>query len=113
MSPSKKPSRGKKGGTPQGGAARRKFPYTPAERLRVVKLHLEEGLPRSLIVEETGIAADTLGRWIRSYQRHGEAGRVVIRPSGTGPIIRIMVQHNEQTTADAMVQELAEQIEKL
>ena len=61
MSPSKKPSRGKKGGTPQGGAARRKFPYTPAERLRVVKLHLEEGLPRSLIVEETGIAADTLG----------------------------------------------------
>lgn len=40
-------------------------------------------------------------------------GRVVIRPSGTEPIIRIMVQHDDQATANAMVADLSERIRAL
>ncbi len=40
-------------------------------------------------------------------------GRVVIRPSGTEPIIRIMVQHDDQSRANAMVAELSERIRNL
>jgi phosphoglucosamine mutase len=43
----------------------------------------------------------------------GESGRVVIRPSGTEPIIRVMVQHDNQSVANAMVAELAERIRAL
>lgn len=41
------------------------------------------------------------------------AGRVVVRPSGTEPIIRVMVQHDTQRTAEKLAQELADQIQRL
>ncbi len=37
-------------------------------------------------------------------------GRVVIRPSGTEPVIRVMVQHVSDRTAETLVQELADDI---
>lgn len=40
-------------------------------------------------------------------------GRVVIRPSGTEPIIRIMVQHDYQNAAENLVKELADEIRAL
>ncbi len=41
------------------------------------------------------------------------AGRVVIRPSGTEPIVRVMVQHDSQRTADEMAAQLAGEIAAL
>ena len=38
------------------------------------------------------------------------AGRVVIRPSGTEPIVRVMVQHEEIRKAESLVEELAEKV---
>lgn len=43
-------------------------------KLRVVKLYLEEGVPVSLIHKETGVAKETLWRWIRVYKAKGEEG---------------------------------------
>ncbi|MDP7639617.1 MAG: phosphoglucosamine mutase [Candidatus Hydrogenedentes bacterium] len=40
-------------------------------------------------------------------------GRIVIRPSGTEPIIRVMVQHETLSTARTVAEELAEKIAKL
>ena len=41
------------------------------------------------------------------------AGRVVIRASGTEPIIRVMVQHEQQKSAETLVKQLAERISAL
>ena len=40
-------------------------------------------------------------------------GRIVIRPSGTEPIIRVMVQHDELEAAESLVAELAQKISTL
>ncbi len=40
-------------------------------------------------------------------------GRVVIRPSGTEPVIRVMVQHVSDRAAETLVQELADDISAL
>lgn len=40
-------------------------------------------------------------------------GRVVIRPSGTEPIVRVMVQHESQSEADALVAKLSDEVSAL
>ena len=43
-------------------------------KLRCVKLHLEEGLPISLLSKEVGASTDGIHRWVKAYQERGEAG---------------------------------------
>jgi len=43
-------------------------------RLRLVKLHTEEGIPVREIGEEAGVSAHTLNVWLRRYAAGGEAG---------------------------------------
>jgi transposase InsO family protein len=48
--------------------------FTPEERLRAVRLHLQEGFTRKLVCEELGIHKMTLHHWVKAYQERGEAG---------------------------------------
>ena len=43
-------------------------------KLRCVKLHLEEGLPLSLLSKEVGASTDGIRRWVKAYQEQGDAG---------------------------------------
>jgi transposase InsO family protein len=43
-------------------------------KLRCVKLHLEEGLPISLLSREVGASTDGIRRWVKAYQERGEVG---------------------------------------
>ncbi len=43
-------------------------------KLRCVKLHLEEGLPVSLLSKEVGVSKSAVNHWVRAYQERGETG---------------------------------------
>jgi transposase InsO family protein len=67
-------------------------------KLRCVKLHLEEGLPLSLLSKEVGASTDGIRRWVKAYQERGEAGlRNEVRSSGSrrklpGPVRKKIVE---------------------
>ena len=48
--------------------------YTFEERLRAVKLFLEEGIPAKVIVEELGVSDGPFYTWVKRYREEGEAG---------------------------------------
>ena len=67
-------------------------------KLRCVKLHLEEGLPISLLSKEVGASTDGIRRWVKAYQERGEAGlRNRFRSSGSrrklpGPVRKKIIE---------------------
>jgi len=48
--------------------------YSFDEKLRAVKLHLEEGFKAELVSAETGVSGSSLALWVRSYRKEGEMG---------------------------------------
>ena len=48
--------------------------YSFEERLRAVRLHLQEGFPAALVAQETGVSTSSLGTWLRAYRQNGETG---------------------------------------
>jgi transposase InsO family protein len=67
-------------------------------KLRCVKLHLEEGLPISLLSKEVGASTDGIRRWVKAYQERGEEGlRNPVRSLGSrrklpGPVRRKIIE---------------------
>ncbi len=67
----------KKNLSPPRGAGRGKKSrpvYSPDQRLKAVKLRLEEGFSREEICHEMGMAGSCLDRWTGLYRKFGEAG---------------------------------------
>lgn len=62
----------KKGTAPRGGRTR-VIRSNAAERLKLVKLHVEDGIPVSIIAKETGVHPSSIYDWCRHYHAHGEA----------------------------------------
>ena len=54
------------------GSRRHRFTYD--EKLRAVKLYVEEGFGGGLVCKETGISLSSLSKWTRSYRERGEIG---------------------------------------
>ena len=48
--------------------------YTFEEKLRAVKLHVEEGFSWALVCQETGVSMTSLGVWVRAFRKEGEQG---------------------------------------
>lgn len=48
----------------------------------------------------------------QAEEKLGESGRVLLRPSGTEPLVRVMVEAADQETADSVAQHLAEVVTK-
>jgi transposase InsO family protein len=63
----------------QEGNPKRKNPprrraYSADFKIQVVKKHLEESIPISVIQQECGLGTGMASRWVRIYRREGEAG---------------------------------------
>jgi transposase InsO family protein len=56
------------------GKKRKRQSFSPEFKLKVARLYLEEGYPRSLIAEEFKVAPSSVGRWARQYRQYGEEG---------------------------------------
>jgi transposase InsO family protein len=48
--------------------------YTADEKLKAVRLHLQEGYPLALVSQELGMGKKSLWYWVRTYRQRGEAG---------------------------------------
>src|ERR1700761_9245056 len=72
----------KRTGPPRGaGGAKKMRRFTPDERLKAVRLYLEEGFSRKLVCQEMGASDCSLDKWLQAYRLAGEAG-LQDRPSG-------------------------------
>jgi transposase InsO family protein len=59
--------------------AEKKYPkrskrYGVDFKLQIVKKLIEESVPASVIQQECGVSGESIGRWVRDYQKFGEAG---------------------------------------
>ena len=54
------------------GKTRRRYRFE--EKLKAVRLHLQEGFTRELVSEETGVSPSALSAWVQAYRKNGEAG---------------------------------------
>ncbi|MGH2768336.1 MAG: phosphoglucosamine mutase, partial [Actinomycetota bacterium] len=77
-----------------------------------------ERFPQVLINVAVG-ERDRLGEAERVWQaveeagiRLGEGGRVLVRPSGTEPLVRVMVEASDEITANSVAEEIASVVEK-
>jgi transposase InsO family protein len=59
---------------PRGGPREKIVRRTFDERLRAVKLYLEEGFARDLVAQEMGISVGAVDKWVRLYRLLGEEG---------------------------------------
>jgi transposase InsO family protein len=67
--------------SPRGGPPKKFGPRSFEERLRAVKLHLEEGFTLRTIAEEFNITTGALDKWLARYRHQGEEG-LKDRPRG-------------------------------
>ena len=59
---------------PRGGPRKKSVRRSFEERLRAVKLHLEEGFTQRVVAEEMGVTLPGLQKWVGLYRKHGEEG---------------------------------------
>ena len=74
----------------------RKFParsnrYGSEFKLQIVRKYLEESVPVSLICQECGVCSESVGRWVRAYRSHGEAG-LTMNYTGSGRSLPVPVK---------------------
>lgn len=56
---------------PRGAGAKKSRRFSPEQKLRAVRLRLEEGFGLKDVCAEIGVAQSNLSRWIRQYQESG------------------------------------------
>lgn len=59
---------------PRGAAPKNRLTFTAEERLRAVKLHLEEGFTQQMVAQEMSVSLASITKWVGLYRHQGEAG---------------------------------------
>jgi transposase-like protein len=64
--------------------------YTPDEKLKAVRLRLEEGFSLRMVSQELGVSKSSLEHWTRAYNLGGQAGLQPAAPAKGMTIESIM-----------------------
>ena len=59
---------------PRGDRAPKNRRYSLAEKLRAVRLYIEEGFSLAIVCQEANVSKSSLDQWVRAYRLAGEAG---------------------------------------
>src|SRR6516225_149492 len=59
---------------PRGAGPKTRLTFTLQERLRAVKLHLEEGFTQEMVAREMGLSLGAVTKWVGLYRHQGEEG---------------------------------------
>src|SRR5262245_9994443 len=59
---------------PRGGPPKKNPPHSFEERLRAVKLHLEEGFTQEMVAQEMGLSSAAVYKWAKRYRLYGQEG---------------------------------------
>jgi transposase InsO family protein/transposase-like protein len=92
----------KRNSPPRGaGGAKKARRYTPDEKLKAVRLRLEEGFSVQDVCGEMGMAVSCLHNWIHRYQKFGEVGLQMAKggkraPKLPAPITEKIVELKQQ-----------------
>ncbi len=74
-----------------------------ATRIRYPQVHCKVAVPRGQELVESELVREAV---FAATTELGPEGRVVVRPSGTEPVVRIMVEASSETLAEAVAREL-------
>ena len=93
--------RRKKAGKKTKGTGRTMPPYPIEFRLKVARLHAEDGHSTGLIADQFGISAYSVLRWSRRYQLYGQKGlenqpRKIIGPKPVAPVAKAIIDLKKQ-----------------
>ena len=80
-------------------------------------LHLFTPIPQKLVnlsnINKAVLQKDTVKNEIKKIEKElGDGGRILLRPSGTEPVIRIMVEAEDAVLVDKKINELTEILRK-
>jgi len=67
---------------PRGSGGEKTRRFTTGEKLKAIRLHLEEGFSMALVCQELNVSKSSLGLWLQAYRLGGEAG---LQPGIPGP----------------------------
>jgi phosphoglucosamine mutase len=63
---------------------------------------------------KTVAASETVERAVLEAERRlGEEGRILLRPSGTEPVVRVMVEHEDEAVCREVCEEVAEEVSEV
>lgn len=86
------------------GSGRTMPPYPIEFRLKVARLHVEDGHSTGLIADQFGISAFSVRRWSRQYQLYGQKGlenqpRKAPEPKPDAPVAKAIIDLKKQNPA--------------
>ena len=95
-------------------AARMKETKQRVAELAEVMTRLPQVLINVKNVDKSGVNANgVVSEAVTSVEQQlGKTGRVLLRPSGTEPVVRVMVEAADKTTADQQARHLADVVSK-
>jgi transposase InsO family protein len=90
--------------------------YSPSYKIKTVKLHLEGGVPLSVITEESGVCNSILSKWCRSFKQHGEEAfkeRVYSGRPQMSPVVKEKIAELKRDAPESGIRRISQTLRRI